>query len=92
MKSHLITTLGLAALLAGPASPVERPSSVDQALADRRLLVDRPLSGDRSSAIARSLSFAALLRASSPLGIAPAKSLLVHNIFTSVIALRNSGE
>ena len=44
-----------AALLAGPASPVDRPSSVDQALPDRRLLVDRPLSGDRSSAIARSL-------------------------------------
>jgi hypothetical protein len=45
----------VAALLAGPASPVERPSEVDQALPDRRLLVDRPLSGDPSSGIARSL-------------------------------------
>src|SRR5262249_24382687 len=43
------------ALLAGPASPVDRPSSVDQALPDRRLLVDRPLSGGRSSTIAHSL-------------------------------------
>src|SRR5262245_31750978 len=44
-----------AALRAGPASPVERPSSVDQASPDRRSLVDRPLSGGRSFTIAHSL-------------------------------------
>src|SRR5262245_41503057 len=44
-----------AAVRAGRACTVERPSSVDQASPDRRSLVDRPLSGGRSFTIAHSL-------------------------------------